>query len=73
MFAERLSADDTSRVKVYEDNPSKLGSRLDRVNRGSTNTSILQLNVVEFFLNTKDAIFRSTYIEYLPAIVKGPK
>ena len=29
MFAKRLSADDTSRVRVYEDNPSKLGSRLD--------------------------------------------
>ena len=36
MFAKRLSADDTSRVRVYEDNPSKLESRLDRANRGST-------------------------------------
>ena len=62
MFAKKLSADDTSRVGVYEDNPNKLGSRLDRANRGSTlnlkitnrgNTSILKLNVVEFFLNAK--------------------
>ena len=58
MFAKRLSADDTSRVRVYEDNRNKLGSRLDRANRGSTlnlkilkweNTPILKLNVVEFF------------------------
>ena len=47
VFAKRLSADDTRRVRVYEDNPSKLGSRLDRANRGST------LNVVEFFLDAK--------------------
>ena len=47
MFAKRLSADATSRVRVYEDNPSKLGIRLDRANRGST------LNVVEFFLDAK--------------------
>ena len=62
MFAERLSADDTSRVRVYEDNLNKLGSRLDRANRGSTlnlkitnwgNTPILKLNVVKFFLNAK--------------------
>ena len=62
MFAKRLSADDTSRVRVYEDNPNKLGSRLDKVNRGSTlnlkitnwgNTPILKLNIVEFFLNAK--------------------
>ena len=62
MFAKRLSADDTSRVRVYEDNPSKLVSRLDRANRGSIlnlkitnweNTPILKLNAVEFFLNAK--------------------
>ena len=66
MFAKRLSADDTSRVRVYEDNPSILGSPLDRVNGRSTvklkitnwgNTPILKLNVVEFFLNAKDALF----------------
>ena len=32
----RLSTDDTNRVRVYEDNPNKVGSRIDRVNRGST-------------------------------------
>ena len=56
MFAERLSTDAPSRVRVYEDNSNTLGSRLDRANRGSTlnlkitnwgNTSILKLNVVE--------------------------
>ena len=72
MFAERLSADDTSRVRVYEDNLTKLGSRLDRANRGSTlnlkitnwgNTHILKLNVDEFFLKSKkDDIFKSNYI-----------
>ena len=62
MFAKRLSVDDTSRVRVYENNPNKLWSLLDRANRGSTlnlkitswgNTPILKLNVVEFFLNAK--------------------
>ena len=62
MFANSLSADDTSRVRVYEENQSKLGSRLDRTNRGSLlnlkitnleNTPNLKLNVVEFFLNAK--------------------
>ena len=62
MFAKSSSADDTSTVRVYEDNPNKLGIRLDRVNRGSTlklkitngrNTPILKLNVVELFLNAK--------------------
>ena len=57
-----LSADDTSRVRVYEENRSKLGSRLDRANHGSIlnlkitnweNTPNLKLNVVEFFLNAK--------------------
>ena len=58
MFAKRLSADDTSRVRVYEDSPRKFGSRLDRGTRGSTlnlkiinygNTPILMLNVAEYF------------------------
>ena len=31
-----LSADDTSTVRAYEDNPNKLGSRLDRANLGFT-------------------------------------
>ena len=62
MFANRLSADDTHRVRVYEYNPSKFGSQLDRANRGSTlklkianwgNIPIIKLNVVEFFLNAK--------------------
>ena len=36
MFAKRLSADEKkSRVRVYEDNLSKLRDRLDRANRGS--------------------------------------
>ena len=35
-FAKRLSTDDTSLVRVYEDNLSKLGSRLVRANIGST-------------------------------------
>ena len=38
MFAKRLSADDTSKVGVHEDNPCKFGSRLDRENCGSTLT-----------------------------------
>ena len=62
MFVERLSADDTSRVRVYDGYPSKLGSRLDRANRGSTlnlkiinweNTPFLKFYVVEFFVNAK--------------------
>ena len=62
VFAKRLSADDTCRVRVYEGNLNKLGSRLDRANRGSTlslkstncgNTPILKLNVVELFSNAK--------------------
>ena len=60
VVAQRLSVYDTSRVRVYEGNQNKLGSRLDGANRGSTlnfkitncrNTPILKLNVVEFFLN----------------------
>ena len=35
-FAKRLSTDDTILVRVYEDNLSKLGSRLVRANIGST-------------------------------------
>ena len=57
IWVKRLSADDTCRVRDYNYNPSKLGSRLDRANRGSTlnlkltnsgNTPILKLNVDEF-------------------------
>ena len=36
MFAKRLSRDDTGRVRVYKDNPSKLEGQLDRANGGST-------------------------------------
>ena len=59
---KRLSANNTCRVRVYGDNASKFGSRLDKVNHGSTlnlkftnwgNTPILKLNVVKFFLNAK--------------------
>ena len=62
VFAKRLSAEYTSRVRVDEGNPNTLGSQLDRANHGSTlnlkitnwgNTPILKLNVVEFFLNAK--------------------
>ena len=56
MFAKRLSSDDTSRVRVYEDNPSKLWNRESTLNLKITNwenTPILKLNVVEFLLNAK--------------------
>ena len=50
------------RVRVYEDNPNKFRTPLERANRGLAlnlkitnwgNTHILKLNVVEFFLNAK--------------------
>ena len=56
VFAKRLSSDDTSRVRVYEDNPSKLWNRKSTLNLKITNwenTHILKLNAVEFFLNGK--------------------
>ena len=48
MFAKRLSADDTSKVGVHEDNPCKFGSRLDRENSGSTLTFKITKDLLHF-------------------------